>query len=145
MVLYGQTLISISTPTRLNQASNMLRNVINIIMVCLLLISTTGLAVSKHYCDNELISVELNNEADPCCEDGTCCHTETQFLQLDKDFLAVAPQINLEHFYAFDLIMTTSETAISLPETGFITSFIYTAPLPCCIGKLLALHQVYLL
>ncbi|MBZ4677050.1 MAG: hypothetical protein JG782_1670 [Anaerophaga sp.] len=123
----------------------MLRNVINSIMVCLLLISTTGLAVSKHYCDDELISVKLNNEADPCCEDGACCHTENQFLHLDEDFLAVAPQINLEYFYAFDLIMTTSEVEISMPENCFITSFNYTAPPPRCIGTRLALQQVFLL
>jgi hypothetical protein len=123
----------------------MFKNVINIFMVCLLLISTTGLTVSKHYCDDELISVELNHESDPCCEDGACCHTETQFLQLDNNFLAVAPQINLEHFYAFELIMTTSEVEISLPETSFITSFNYTPPLPRCISTRLALEQVYLL
>ncbi|PRY91364.1 hypothetical protein BY457_12512 [Marinilabilia salmonicolor] len=123
----------------------MLRNVTNIIMTCLLLISTTGFAVSKHYCGNELISIALKTEADPCCDDGMCCHTETQFLQLDNDFLVVATQTNLEHIYASDLILTASEVEISLPETNFFTSFNYSDPPPRCLGTRLALHQVFLL
>lgn len=123
----------------------MLRNVTNIIMTCLLLISTTGFAVSKHYCGNELISIVLKSEADPCCDEGMCCHTETQFLQLDNDFLAFAQQTHLEHIYASDLILTSSEVEISLPENGFITSFNDSDPPPPCMGTRLALQQAYLL
>ncbi|PWD97517.1 HYC_CC_PP family protein [Marinilabilia rubra] len=121
----------------------MLRNVTNIIMTCLLLISTTGFAVSKHYCGNELISVELKTEADPCCDDGMCCHTETQFLQLDNDYLAVVTNINPENLFASDLIMNSSEVELPLPETGFNTSFNNSGPPPRCTGTRLALQQVY--
>ncbi len=123
----------------------MLRNITHIVMTCLLLISTTGLAVSKHYCGDDLVSVELKSEADPCCDGGMCCHTETQFLQLDKDFLAVVPLTNLEYIYASDLILTASEVEISLPETSFNTSFNYSDPPPRCLGTRLALQQVFLL
>lgn len=123
----------------------MLRNVTNIIMTCLLLISTTGFAVSKHYCGGNLVSVELKTEADPCCDDGMCCHTETQFLQLDNDFLAVVTSINLKNNFASKLIMNSSEVELPLPETGFVTSFNYTAPPPRCTGTRMALQQVFLL
>lgn len=121
----------------------MLRNVTNIIMTCLLLISTTGFAVSKHYCGADLISVDLKTDAESCCDDGMCCDTETRFLQMDNDFLAVAPQKNLEPSHAFTIIMAKSEVVIATPETGPINSFNYTAPPPRCIGTRLALQQVY--
>lgn len=123
----------------------MLRNVTNIIMTCLLLISTTGFVISKHYCGNELISIDLKSDADPCCEDGMCCNTETQFIQLDQDFLAIVSQTNQEQISASDLILTASEVEVSLPKSGFINSFNYTAPPPRCIGRRLALQQVFLL
>lgn len=121
----------------------MLRTVTNIIMTCLLLISTTGFAVSKHYCGSDLVSIELKTEAEPCCDDGMCCHTESQFMQLESDFLAATANFNLENLYSSDILLTTSEIEISFPETNFKTSFNYSGPPPYCTGTNLALRQVY--
>ena len=60
------------------------------VLSLLLLIATTGMAVSKHYCGESLISVDFFEEAEPCCESGNCCHNETQFFQVDEDFSAPA-------------------------------------------------------
>lgn len=114
-------------------------------MTCLLLISTTGFAVSKHYCGDDLVSVELKTETDPCCDSEMCCHTETQFLQLENDFLAVSTNFNLENLFASDLIMNSSEVELPLPETDFNTSFYYSDPPPRCTGTRLAMQQMYLL
>lgn len=64
----------------------MLRKFGNIITMCLLLVSTTGFSISEHFCGSKLISVEINKEAEPCCDNGMCCHTDTQFFQMDEDF-----------------------------------------------------------
>lgn len=44
------------------------------------------MAVSKHFCDDFLISTSVYAEAETCCDDGGCCHNETTFYQVDDDF-----------------------------------------------------------
>ena len=121
----------------------MLRPVTNIIMTCLLLISTTGFAVSKHYCGENLISVELKTEADACCDDGTCCHTERQLLQVDNDFLSVSSQTSIDHLFASDFILTTFDIEHPLKEAVFKTTLNYSEPHPGNMGTRLAIQQVY--
>ena len=83
----------------------MLKKIGHIVLSLLLLLATTGMAVSKHYCGDSLVSTVLFGEADPCCESGSCCQNESSFYQLDEDFSAPAfaqiPQtLELELFIA---------------------------------------------
>jgi hypothetical protein len=71
----------------------MFRKIGNIATMCLLLTSTTGFAVSEHFCGTRLVSIEINKEAEPCCDNGMCCHTEVHFYQLEEVF--VATQLNI--------------------------------------------------
>ncbi|MBW6534067.1 MAG: hypothetical protein K0B11_03590 [Mariniphaga sp.] len=68
----------------------MLRNFSHIILSFLLLFATTGMAVSKHFCDEFLISTSLFSESEPCCNNSECCQNESSFYQLDEDFSAPA-------------------------------------------------------
>ncbi len=121
----------------------MLRIITNIIISSLLLVSTTGIAVSRHYCEEEFISVELKTEAGPCCNDDMCCHTETQLIQVTNDFLASAPNLVLENPFPSDLILTFSEIERKPVNIGFKTSSThYALPLPETSTRL-ALKQVY--
>ena len=61
----------------------------------LLLVSTTGFSVSEHFCGTNLVSVEINQEAEPCCDNEMCCHSEMQFFQLDEDY--VTTQFRFEY------------------------------------------------
>ncbi len=81
----------------------MLRKFGNIMTMCLLLISTTGFAVSEHFCGTDLVSIELNKEAEPCCDNAMCCHSETQFYQLDEDFMFTATSYDFETLTVTDL------------------------------------------
>ncbi len=110
----------------------MLRTVTNIIMVTLLLISTTGVAISKHYCKHDLISVELNGDH-PCCDDAPCCDTETEFLQVKNDFLT--PFSNSISEYGFTTILNYASTGndVKTPEKRFT---------PTVIPDFLALHDM---
>ena len=68
----------------------MFRKIVNIAFALLLLTTTTGITVSKHYCGTQLIEVSINSEAEPCCSDmgsSGCCHNETDFFQFDDDFV----------------------------------------------------------
>ncbi len=81
----------------------MLRKIGNIITMCLLLVSTTGFTVSEHFCGTQLISVEINREAEPCCDNGMCCHTDTQFFQMDEDFNYTASIFDFQTFVLAEL------------------------------------------
>ena len=65
----------------------MQNTITNIITACLLLVSTTGFSLSRHYCGEVLVEVAVNRQAETCCSDPDCCHTETEFYQLDEDFV----------------------------------------------------------
>jgi len=57
----------------------------------LLLTTTIGFSVSKHYCGSRLVEVLINSEAEPCCDNmgnSNCCHNETKIFQLKEDLVA---------------------------------------------------------
>jgi len=59
-----------------------------IIIALVLLITTTGFSVSKHYCKTNLVSISINHEEKPCCDMGSgCCQNEIAFYHLDDNFV----------------------------------------------------------
>jgi len=66
-------------------------------MVCLLF-ATAGFMVSYHYCDNELVETAINEKTDSCCDfmgSGNCCRTETEYVQIEDDFLSSFHEVSL--------------------------------------------------
>jgi hypothetical protein len=82
----------------------MIRKISNIIIAFVLLISTTGFTISKHYCGGELISIEVNAEAETCCDSPDCCQTETQFNKLSVDFIGSVSEVPLDQKISFKLV-----------------------------------------
>ncbi len=122
----------------------MLRKFSHIILSSLLLFSTMGMVVSKHYCGDSFVSTAVFNEAKSCCGDSDCCHNEDQLFQVKDDFsapavLAVPVLAELDilgHDLFADLILESSVTENS--------SFRFTdSPPPPKIQKVLSLKQVY--
>ena len=69
-----------------------MRKYIHIFLAFLLLISTAGIAVSKHYCGNTLQKVSINSDVNSCCEEKmpNCpCNSETAHYKVDSDFQTV--------------------------------------------------------
>ncbi|MEX2427519.1 MAG: hypothetical protein WD577_04655 [Bacteroidales bacterium] len=94
-----------------------IRHLINISLSLLLLVATTGFSISAHYCGDSLVSVELNKEAEPYCDNPKCCQTETVFSQLDDDFVFAASNINLENTHIFDI----PQYPVTLISKSYIT------------------------
>ena len=125
---------------------SMLQKISHIILASLLLVATMGMAVSKHYCSDSLISVSVFEEADSCCDDMGCCHTENEFIQVKNDFstpaistIPVLAEITILGHDLFDgLNLTLSETEIQ-------KNTISDSPLPSSVSEALSLKQVYLL
>jgi hypothetical protein len=69
----------------------MVRLLLHILLSILLLGSTTGITIKKHYCLGELQYASLNVWALPCCGEKSemrsgCCRDEYSFQQLEDDF-----------------------------------------------------------
>lgn len=66
----------------------MLKKIIHIAVALLLLTTTAGFTVSKHYCNNNLISVSIYGNATPCNHQGNdnCCHDSKNHFQVEDEF-----------------------------------------------------------
>src|SRR5690554_2125540 len=126
----------------------MFRNVSHIVLALLLLSATTGMAVSKHFCGDFLISTSLYTEAETCCDDGNCCQNETIFYQVDEDFVTPVfsqlPDVNdidlfQETLNIFNVLFIPASASVSfLPVTG-------QPPPPPTTQTILSLEQTWLL
>lgn len=125
----------------------MLRKFVNITTMCLLLISTTGFAVSEHYCGARLVSVEINKEAEPCCDSGMCCHTEIQVFQLQEDFVSTEfnPDLTFHLLVEFNFPEIDLWTSLYAIETDSHLFRIGDSPPPPDRGSRLSSLQRYIL
>jgi hypothetical protein len=59
----------------------------HITIAFLLLISTFGITINRHFCGNRLISSSIFSSASSCCK-GNCnkCHNETQSIRVTDAF-----------------------------------------------------------
>lgn len=125
--------------------NKMLKSFSHIILSFLLLAVTTGMAVSKHFCDEFLISTSLFAESEPCCNDGVCCHNETLLYQLDEDFSAPqitnAPELHEITVWGFK-VFVASQTPADKHSTTFHNT---NSPPPSTVNEFLSLKQVFLL
>ncbi|MDX8339821.1 hypothetical protein SLH46_11545 [Draconibacterium sp. IB214405] len=123
----------------------MIKKLSHIILATLLLISTMGMAVSKHYCHGQLVSVKLFEEADSCCDDPGCCQNEDHFYQVKEDFSApviseipVLAEIDVLH-------QTFLDTDLLFPNELTEEFDLTNDPPPPTVMEFLAEEQLYLL
>ncbi|MEI6765300.1 MAG: hypothetical protein WCM76_06635 [Bacteroidota bacterium] len=63
----------------------MLKKSLHIIVILILLISTSGVIIDRHFCGNSLVSTTLGKSAD-CCKDHSCCRHEIHFYKIGDSF-----------------------------------------------------------
>ena len=61
--------------------------ILHISIACLLLISTLGVTINKHFCGNRLISASIFSDSNSCCK-GNCdnCHNEFKNIRIIDAF-----------------------------------------------------------
>ena len=123
-----------------------MRKVVHIVFSMLLFIVSAGFTLSKHYCHDQLISVEIDQEAESCCDDGSCCRTETVLVQLDDDAIAKAivsaPAISMNTLFIQTAIELLFPTLTANEEVEYHE---YISPPPLKIQTVLSSLQTYLL
>ena len=102
----------------------MLRKISHIILSVLLLVTTMGLTIDKHYCGSRLVSVSIVNDTDTCCDqDDGCCKDVTDTYKLSADYTFSQANINfnlvptilpvLSFFYISSLAIEPSDIEFS--------------------------------
>ena len=123
----------------------MFRKITHIALVLTLLIATIGFSASKHYCGDRLVSVSINSEANSCCDSGDCCHNETDYFQLNEDYVFTVI-INDIQIHDIDLLFPVVFTILQAePEAETLSGIVYSeSPPPPKIQTVLSLFQAYL-
>ena len=107
----------------------MLKKISYIVLASLLIFSTVGFDISKHYCGQLLISVSLNSQANNCCDDMTenCCHNEDEYVVLKVDFTQTAAEqlsIAVINILSVDLDSILDETMASATHSSLLFQFV---------------------
>lgn len=131
----------------MNAKKIMFRKLGNIMTMCLLLVSTTGFSVSEHFCGTNLISIKVNQEAEPCCDNAMCCHTETHFYQLDEDFNFTSEAFDFRALVMTDVPQMTIpfQTELYVTDRDKVLFADFESPPPLERKEFLSSIQTYLL
>lgn len=124
----------------------MVKKFSHIILSLLLLVSTIGLTISKHYCGNSFVSTSLFTEGESCCEMDGCCHNETDFYQVDEDFsittFSEIPDASECNLFGFTFLLEQiNEKSIVIARNFIISETPPIVPIQISLSK----RQVYLL
>lgn len=122
----------------------MVKILTHIITAFLLLITTTGFAVSSHYCRGELKDVSINDVTKSCCatNNNNCCRNEVKVFKVSSDFSSVEIPMEFNSLAAVLVNLFIDITPqIKKPDTFY---FINSIP-PPTVGKLLSIIQSYIL
>jgi hypothetical protein len=124
----------------------MLKKVTYIFISILLLTTTMGFSVSRHYCNNKIVEIKIDKVADTCCDDDTCCRTETIVVQLQEDATSVAnviipAQVELSTFFSSFIVLFNTHQ----PESEIVSFNVTDSSPPLSIHTVLSIIQSYLL
>ena len=100
----------------------MFRKVLHIVLACFILVSTTGLTISLHYCHDKIYDLSIFAPAHSCCEAGSgaqChapgnmdtskhCEDESIVVESTDDYVGSSFVVNLENTHSIDLLLTAS-------------------------------------
>ncbi len=123
-----------------------LKRILHIFVALVLIVSTTGFSLTRHYCSGDLISTSVMSTPVSCCgEDSDCCHNEHELVQLKADY-AVQLSLDVDKLPSFDImcffnawveIVTVETTTSVYLKKDFIP--------PPVLSAVLAANQSFLL
>jgi hypothetical protein len=115
----------------------------HIIMILLLLISTAGVSINKHYSGGELFSTSIFVEAESCCETPCgCCKETSEFVQVKADYIASV--FDLQDATQLDLLFSILPVLINFEvPVHFTNNFIAWDTSPHPLPDLCILNQVF--
>lgn len=124
----------------------MFRRITHIIFALFLMVATTGITLSIHYCGGKIVSASIYKEAKTCCDGkGGCCENKTLHFEVEDDYISPV-QINNIEVIQLDIlfpILFVLNLELLDEEDKAIVAF-YDALPPPTIQTRLAILQTYL-
>tara|TARA_R110002050_G_scaffold183855_2_gene317315 strand:+ start:2536 stop:2904 length:369 start_codon:yes stop_codon:yes gene_type:complete len=122
----------------------MLKKISHIMLISLILLTTMGMTVSKHYCGSSLESVGVLSTPEDCCKmPNECCHHESFTIKIQDDFSVTTHAFDFTQF-AVVLPALVELVPVGATEKPSSVSFL-DAPPPPKIQTVLSRLQAYLL
>jgi len=122
----------------------MTKKIFHITILVILVVSTIGFTITKHYCGGDLIDLSIAGDVEDCCdmEEG-CCHNEQQNYQLEENYTTPVVFNHVDYlsvviFEIPEFLIELQETTITLSASNFRES-----PPPRDVLHFLADIQVY--
>ena len=120
------------------------KRISHIAISIMLLVATTGLTISHHYCGELMQAMDNQSAASSCCDaTSECCDHEANTLRLDSEFESSISGIDFSQ-YAISVLgpikLTEGEHLVS---SNF--SIHFEGPLPPPTQEFLSNIQVYIL
>jgi len=111
----------------------MLKKIGHILIISLLLVSTSGISVTRHYCGSSLKSFSIFSTPSKCCE-GRCdkCHNKHSFTKVTDEFINTSidiPDLKADSQILHAIIIYTISDQLSsgnLPIDIDLRKFLYT-------------------
>jgi hypothetical protein len=99
----------------------MLKKVYHIVVMLVLILGTSGITVSHHYCHGKLISSGIYSEAKSCC-DSSCgaCENKTSIHRINDNFISSSytpGEIKEIQIFTIDFLVIIPQNYISLVFT----------------------------
>jgi hypothetical protein len=111
------------------------KKISHIIISLVLLVSTMGLTIDKHYCGDRLVSVSIFDEPDSCCDmTGDCCHDDSETYKLSVDYTLshlnidfdqapiVLPALSSFYISFFDVVSSDAKSTVFIPPRNLRTA-----------------------
>lgn len=114
----------------------MLKKIFHTVLSLLLLLATTGMAISKHYCSGELSKIEVGAQEVQCCDNPDdmpegCCHDEQlTFSLVQSDFQPSYFDLNFSLLANAIILSTLDYTALFAGQQDYIPPFNSYIPPP---------------
>ncbi len=123
----------------------MFKKTANIALSFMLLFSTVGLTVTKHYCGNSLVKITIFTKPAPCCQKDGCCHNESSVFQFKANYFLPDKITN-----SGGLVTDIQSFAFAISNLngqlnpGFTSLIPDESPPPLSAHAILSLFQTYL-
>ncbi len=120
----------------------MLSKISHIFLSLVMLFTTMGLTIDKHYCGTRLVSVSIFSETESCFDmTSDCCHDDTDTYKLDVDY--TLSQLNMDFDQFPEEFPASSFYYLSLYEGSSSISVFSIFIAPRKIQSTLSIFQTY--
>ena len=124
----------------------MFKRIAHIVLALLLLVSTTGITFSWHYCGGKYVSTSINTTAKSCCDgEGGCCENKTVHFEVKDDYVSpivVENHTIVELDILFPILFIFNFELFPIEENASVA--FYDSSPPPTIHTRLSLLQTYL-